>query len=56
MKRLIVFDSVRKDNLIGSRRPPVSCVLMTDVWWPETCEMQPSQSGAHHRLSNSVRE
>lgn len=31
---MIVFDGCRDDGIVGSRRPPVSCELMTDVWWP----------------------
>lgn len=31
---MIIFDSCREDGITGSHRPPVSCVLMTDVWWP----------------------
>lgn len=29
---MIIFDSCREDGITGSHRPPVSCVLMTDVW------------------------
>lgn len=31
---MIIFHGCREDGIRGSRRPPVSCELMTDVWWP----------------------
>lgn len=31
---MIIFDTRTEDGITGSHRPPVSCELLTDVWWP----------------------